>query len=88
MLTEKKGVDGKILYHIFFYTRKKKTEYLLGCRKIKKPFPNGNGIKFKMEAWMGFEPIHRGFANRSLNPLIYPCFEKMQANFEKKSYFP
>ena len=69
MLTEKKGVDGKILYHIFFYTRKKKTEYLLGCRKIKKPFPNGNGIKFKMEAWMGFEPIHRGFANRSLNPL-------------------
>lgn len=37
--------------------------------EIKKPFPNGNGIKFKMEAWMGFEPIHRGFANRSLNPL-------------------
>ncbi len=37
--------------------------------EIKKPFPTGNGIKFKMEAWMGFEPIHRGFANRSLNPL-------------------
>lgn len=69
MLTEKRVWTVKYCTTSFFYTRKKKTEYLLGCRKTKKPFPNGNGIKFKMEAWMGFEPIHRGFANRSLNPL-------------------